>query len=105
MNLLIDTHVAIWALINSNRLPTKIAQILTDPGNVVHISPVSVWEISLKHRLARSSSPPFCGREALRLLELIGCRGFPLGQHMPPLLMTCRLCTTIRSTAFWLLRR
>jgi PIN domain nuclease of toxin-antitoxin system len=92
LNLLIDTHVGIWALINSDRLPPKIRQLLTDARNLVHISPVSVWEISLKHKLGRPNPPPFCGREALRLLELIGCRVLPVAaahaaavDDLPPL--------------------
>ena len=49
MNLLLDTHILIWALNEDPRLPEKAKDMILDPNNVVYYSAVSVWEISIKH--------------------------------------------------------
>ena len=49
MNLLLDTHIAIWALNNDPRLSRKARKLLLDAGNTVYYSTVSVWEVLLKH--------------------------------------------------------
>ena len=73
MNLLLDTHVAIWLVSDPNRLPPKIIELLSNEGNAVHLSTVSVWETAIKFALAKPSSPPFNGRELLRLATAAGC--------------------------------
>ncbi len=74
MNLLADTHVAIWALTSPDVLPERIRALLEDTENVVYISPVSIWEISIKYRLGRKDGPPFPGRYALQHLLEAGWR-------------------------------
>lgn len=49
MNLLLDTHVAIWALNDDPALSAKARSLILDPDNVVYYSTVSVWEVLLKH--------------------------------------------------------
>ena len=49
MNLLLDTHIAIWALNDDPRLSEKARFLLLDPDNAVYYSTVSVWEVLLKH--------------------------------------------------------
>ena len=49
MNILLDTHMAIWALLDSPRLTPKAKQFITDPDNTIYYSVVSVWEVLLKH--------------------------------------------------------
>ncbi len=49
MNLLLDTHILIWALNGDSRLPEKAKKLILDPENVIHYSTVSIWEISIKH--------------------------------------------------------
>ncbi len=49
MNLLLDTHIALWALSNDPRLSAKARKMLLDPGNTFYVSAVSVWEVLLKH--------------------------------------------------------
>ena len=49
MNVLLDTHIAIWALLDSHMLTRKARDIILDPDNTVYYSTVSVWEILLKH--------------------------------------------------------
>ena len=49
MNILLDTHMAIWALLDSPKLTPKAKQLITDPDNIIFYSVVSVWEVQLKH--------------------------------------------------------
>ena len=49
MNILLDTHMAIWALLDSPKLTNKAKQLITDPDNTIYYSVVSVWEVLLKH--------------------------------------------------------
>ena len=53
MNLLLDTHVALWAIADAPRLPTAIRGLIADPDNLITISAVSIWEIAIKSSLAR----------------------------------------------------
>lgn len=49
MNLLLDTHIAIWALNDDPMLSRKARELLLDEGNTIYYSTVSVWEVLLKH--------------------------------------------------------
>ena len=49
MNILLDTHIAIWALLDSPRLTEKARELILDPDNTIYYSVVSVWEVLLKH--------------------------------------------------------
>lgn len=62
MNLLLDTHILIWALNDDPQLSQKAKEMIMDPDNAVYYSVVSIWEVSIKH----SSHPEdleFSGRE------------------------------------------
>jgi len=58
MNLLLDTHIAIWALNDDPALSDKARALILDPDNTVYYSTVSAWEIHLKH-VRRPDSIPF----------------------------------------------
>ena len=53
MKLLLDTHIWIWFLQNSERLGSQTRKTLTDPGNEVWLSPVSTWEALTLRRKGR----------------------------------------------------
>ena len=57
MRLLLDTHVALWAITDDPKLSERARQLILAPANVVAVSAVSVWEIAIKHALARSDMP------------------------------------------------
>jgi PIN domain nuclease of toxin-antitoxin system len=52
MKLLLDTHVLIW-LLNDDPLSAEAGLALTDPGSVLFVSVVSLWEIVIKHRTGK----------------------------------------------------
>lgn len=51
MNVLMDTHILLWALGEDPKLSEKAREIILDPGNALYYSVVSVWEIAIKHSL------------------------------------------------------
>lgn len=58
MNLLLDTHIAIWALNDDPSLSEKARELILDPDNTINYSTVSVWEALLKHS-RRPENIPF----------------------------------------------
>jgi len=57
LNLLLDTHVALWALTDSPKLPQKARTLILSPKTTVWVSVASVWEIAIKHALGRGDMP------------------------------------------------
>ena len=57
MNLLLDTHVLIWALENNPTLSNDARDVIIDGSNMVFISSASVWEISIKKVMGRLEIP------------------------------------------------
>lgn len=49
MNIILDTHIAIWAISNHPMLTEKARKLILDPDNTIYFSSVSVWEVLLKH--------------------------------------------------------
>lgn len=62
MNLLLDTHILIWALNDDARLPKKAKEMILDPDNAVYYSSISIWEVSIKHML-HPENVTFSGEE------------------------------------------
>jgi PIN domain nuclease of toxin-antitoxin system len=48
MNYLIDTHILIWALADSRKLPKSAKRVLSDGANDVFVSMTSILEIVIK---------------------------------------------------------
>lgn len=59
MRLLLDTHIAIWAIIDVPALPAKARKMITDPAHEVFVSLVTLWEIAIKHPAARRRGASF----------------------------------------------
>ena len=55
MRFLLDTHVALWAVIEPERLPPTVREAIADEANMVAVSVVTLWEIAIKHRLRRGA--------------------------------------------------
>lgn len=47
MNLLLDTHIWLWALLEPDRLVPAVREALVSEKNVLWLSPISVWEALL----------------------------------------------------------
>ena len=57
MNILLDTHVLIWALENNPTLSDSARNSITLASNVVFVSSISIWEIAIKKKLGKLETP------------------------------------------------
>jgi len=53
ISVLLDTHALLWALVEPDKLSWAAREIIEDPQNVVVVSAVSAWEITIKYDLGR----------------------------------------------------
>lgn len=53
MNLLLDTHVLLWAAGEPERLSAEARSLLENPANQLLFSAVSLWEVAIKNDLGR----------------------------------------------------
>ncbi|MDR0945512.1 MAG: type II toxin-antitoxin system VapC family toxin [Bifidobacteriaceae bacterium] len=77
MNLLLDTHIALWALTDDPKLPPAARELLLDPENTVTVSAASVWEVAIKHA-RHPDSVTVSGQEVLRDFGEAGYRLLPI---------------------------
>jgi PIN domain nuclease of toxin-antitoxin system len=73
VNLLLDTHVALWAITDHPRLSSSARQLILAPRATVWVSAVSVWEITIKHGLGRGDMP-VSDEDALQYFRQSGYR-------------------------------
>jgi PIN domain nuclease of toxin-antitoxin system len=57
MNVLLDTHVLLWWLADSEHLGAGHRQIIADRRNGVWVSSATVWEIGIKRALGKVDAP------------------------------------------------
>lgn len=72
MNLLLDTHILLWAAGQPDKLSAPARELLLDPGNQLFFSPASLWEISIKQGLGRADFSV----DARRLWRLLLTNGY-----------------------------
>ena len=68
MNFLLDTHILLWFLENDSSLSEIVREVITNPENLVFVSSVSAWEISIKQSVGKLSAPNNL-EEALRFSQ------------------------------------
>jgi PIN domain nuclease of toxin-antitoxin system len=57
LNLLLDTHIALWAITDSPKLSPKARELIELPKTTIWISVASIWEIAIKYSLGRGDMP------------------------------------------------
>lgn len=77
MNLLLDTHIALWAITDSPKLPKKARGMIELPKSSVWVSAATIWEIAIKHSLGRGDMP-VSSQDALRYFRESGYRFLPI---------------------------
>ncbi|MCL5956104.1 MAG: type II toxin-antitoxin system VapC family toxin [Gammaproteobacteria bacterium] len=77
MNLLLDTHVALWAITDSPRLSKKAREMIELPKSSIWISAATIWEIAIKRSLGRGDMP-VSSQEAMRYFGESGYRFLPI---------------------------
>ncbi len=50
MKYLLDTHVFIWFIMEPEKLTKKALKVISDDDNEILISPISFWEMAIKHQ-------------------------------------------------------
>lgn len=71
MKILLDTHIALWAMIDTAKLSEEVIHMLETRKNEVYYSIASVWEIAIKHKI-RPEQMPISEEEFVRLCEKTG---------------------------------
>jgi len=77
VRLLLDTQIALWALTDNPKLSKTARDLILDRGNDIYFSAATVWEIAIKHSLARGDMP-VSGSEAAGLLKKAGFVELPM---------------------------
>jgi PIN domain nuclease of toxin-antitoxin system len=77
VNVLLDTHVALWAIQDSSSLVSSARTIILSPANTIYVSTATLWEISIKFSLDRGDMP-IGGKEALAYFREAGYRILPI---------------------------
>ena len=54
---LLDTHVLLWWLKNSEKLGEICKQEISNPENEIYVSPILLWEISIKKTIGKLEAP------------------------------------------------
>ncbi len=77
MKLLLDTHVALWAITDHPSLSRSARALIESPVSEVWVSVVSIWEISIKHALGRGDMP-VTPRDAVSFFQQAGYQLLPI---------------------------
>ena len=89
---LVDTHILLWWLYEPTRLPQSLVMLLGDRKNRIHVSAVSLWEISIKYGLKKLAIP---GLDSFKLIEELTKQGFiVLEINAEDAILSIRLCNT-----------
>lgn len=51
MKVLLDTHIAVWSVLNDPRLSEKARNMILNEENEIFYSTASIWEITIKYML------------------------------------------------------
>lgn len=57
MKLLLDTHIFLWLIDDSQRLSNEYRQIIQNPHNEKFLSVVSIWECVIKYQTGKLNFP------------------------------------------------
>ena len=103
MRLLLDTHVALWAITDDARLTARARDLITADDAEVFISAVVLWEIAIKHGLGRGgpNAMPVSAAQAQIWFEASNFRALPITAAIPSPSRAWRPTMPIRSTGFW----
>ena len=75
---LVDTHILLWALVDSDRLPAKVRMIMSEIDTEFYYSVASMWEVSIKHGKGQL---PVSGAQFLHYCEQAGFKKLPVDER------------------------
>ena len=77
MNILMDTHIAVWALTDDKRLKASARELILDPMNNLYYSAASVFEVDIKTK-SRHNNLTFTTDEFVEMCQRAGYIHLPL---------------------------
>jgi len=84
MNLILDTHIAIWFVTDSDQLPESVKHQIEIPGNRCFVSIATLWEMGIKHSLGKLKLKT----DLKKIFELFTDSGFILMPITPEHILT-----------------
>jgi PIN domain nuclease of toxin-antitoxin system len=57
VRILLDTHIILWAVTDSPKLPESARKMILDERNRIYFSSASIWEVAIKHAMAPEQMP------------------------------------------------
>ena len=57
MKILLDTHIFLWLIDDSEKLSNKFRQAIQDPNNEKFLSVISIWECVIKYQIGKLNFP------------------------------------------------
>lgn len=80
MTLILDTHILLWVLTDSEALPPRARDLLLDPSNQFFASAISIWEIAIKFARNRGNTDdmPINAARAVQLVDKAGMEWLPV---------------------------
>lgn len=69
MNILVDTHIAVWLLINRNKFKNEFINIIESLNNKVYVSLITIWEIAIKNIKHGYQEMPLDEKQFIKLCE------------------------------------
>lgn len=77
MRILLDTHIALWAIADTSKLSDEMIQLLESCNNEIFYSIASVWEIAIKHKI-KPENMPLSEEKFVELCDLTGFVQLPI---------------------------
>ena len=75
--ILLDTHMILWAMLDDPKLNDKMRNIILDPNNTIYYSIASMWEVQIKYDIKKM---PIYGIEFMHYCEQSGYHKLPIDE-------------------------
>lgn len=80
MKILLDTHIALWAISADTKLSDKARSLIMDVNNEIYYSTASVWEITIKH-MSKPDQVYESGSEFVSDCNAMGYNNLPINNR------------------------
>lgn len=77
MRILLDTHIILWAVTDSPKLPDAAREMIQDERNQIYFSAASIWEVAIKYSMSPDQLPVSSG-DLLKYVEQSGYMELPV---------------------------
>jgi PIN domain nuclease of toxin-antitoxin system len=95
LRILLDTHIALWAVVGSKRLAPRAREVIL-AADEVFVSAASLWEIAIKHGLGRGDMPI----SSAQALQAFHDAGYALLDIRPEYALAVELLAPIHNDPF-----